>query len=98
MKIVYGVKSQVRPDEIDDISSETTVFVRENITESVEVDPVFGTKHTIYTYDEKQYTYKEWNKLCFDKIDLLFNDFYIRFEQMNDEIRMLKLTIEDLQK
>lgn len=68
MKVITGVKSQTRPKEIDDSSSDTTVFVRYNITKSVEIDPVFKTESAVYTYDEKQYTFQEWNKIVVGEI------------------------------
>lgn len=68
MKTIKGVKSQSKPIEIDDYSSPTTVFVRVNIQELDEVDPVFKTTRKVFTYDEIQYTYPEWNKLITDNI------------------------------
>ena len=68
MKTINNVKSQTKPIEIDDYSSKTTVFVRSNIKESVEIDPIFKTETKVYTYDETQYTYPEWNKLITDGI------------------------------
>lgn len=79
MKTITNVKSQTKPLEIDDYTSSTTVFVRSNIKESTETDPVFGTESTVYTYDEVQYTYPEWNKKITDEIkengDTLQNKF-----------------------
>lgn len=68
MKTIKGVKSQSKPIEIDDYSSPTTVFVRVNIQELDEVDPVFKTTRKVFIYDEIQYTYPEWNKLITDNI------------------------------
>lgn len=68
MKTIINVKSQTKPIEIDDYTSGTTVFVRSNIKESTEIDPVFKTENIVYTYDETQYTYPEWNKLITDQI------------------------------
>ena len=68
MKTIKGVKSQSKPIEIDDYSSPTTVFVRVNIQELDEIDPVFKTTRKVFTYDEIQYTYPEWNKLITDNI------------------------------
>lgn len=79
MKTLTNVKSQTKPIEIDDYTSSTTVFVRSNIKESTETDPIFGTEATVYTYDEVQYTYPEWNKKITDEIkengDTLQNKF-----------------------
>ena len=68
MELIKGVKSQTKPEKIDDTSSDTTIYIRDNIVESEEIDPVFGTKHTVYTYDEKQYTYQEWVKIISDTL------------------------------
>ncbi len=81
MKTIINVKSQTKPIEIDDYTSGTTVFVRSNIKESTEIDPVFKTENTVYTYDETQYTYPEWNKLITDQLkqEHLFNNKLILF-------------------
>lgn len=63
MIIVKNIKSTIKPDEIDD-SNNDKVYVRSNIIESIEVDPVFNKEYTIYTYDEIQYSLPEWNKLA----------------------------------
>lgn len=68
MKIINNVKSETMPEEIDDYSSSTTVFVRKNIHSELYTDPVFKTNKTIYTYDEIQYTFPEWNKIITDSI------------------------------
>ena len=47
MKLIERIKSTTRPEEIDTHSSETTVFVRSNIKEEVEIDPIFNTKHIV---------------------------------------------------
>lgn len=68
MNIIKNVKSQTKPISIDDYTSSTTVFVRQNIKEIEEIDPVFNTKNTVYVYDEYQYTFPEWNKIITDNI------------------------------
>ena len=68
MKLLTGVESLTKPVEIDDSSSSTTVFVRYNIEEQTKVDPVFKTESVVYVYDEKQYTFAEWNKIITDEI------------------------------
>lgn len=50
------------PLELDTESSETTVFVRENIT-AVQRTGMDGTTTTMYTYDEKQYSRAEYSEL-----------------------------------
>jgi len=47
------------PDEIDENSSNTTVYVRENIQEIERTDDD-GNIKTVYTYDEKQFSKDEW--------------------------------------
>ena len=68
MKIVKDVKSDTMPVEIDDYSSNTTVFVRKNINKNKIIDPIFKTETISYTYDEIQYTFQEWNKIITDSI------------------------------
>lgn len=64
MREVKDVKSLTKPDYIDDTSSDTTVYMRYNIREIEETDPVFNTTKTTYVYDETQYTFAEWYKIC----------------------------------
>lgn len=64
MKTTTGIKSNIKPVEIDDYSNATSIYVRSNIEEIVEIDPIFDTETTIYKYDEIEYTLAEWNKLC----------------------------------
>lgn len=80
MKEVTGIKSNIKPEEIDDTSSDTTVFMRYNIEEITETDPVFGTEETVYVYDETQYTLAEWYR--------------IRISELNAEINNLKETMK----
>lgn len=63
MKTITGIKSTVKPIEIDDTSSTTSVYVRSNIKEIIETDPVFGTKNVVYEYDEVEYSIIEWHNL-----------------------------------
>lgn len=69
MKEVTQIKSETKPLEIDDTSSDTTVYCRYNIQEVVENDPVFNTEKTIYVYDETQYTFVEWYRMYMAKTD-----------------------------
>lgn len=64
MKTTLGIKSAIRPIEVDDHSSETSIYVHSNIEEIKEVDPVFNTEVTVYKYDEVEYTLTEWAKFC----------------------------------
>ena len=68
MKVLYAVKSNVKPVEVDDFSSDTTVFERKNITESKFVDPVFHTEETFYVYDEYQYSVTEWDRIIIKQL------------------------------
>lgn len=68
MKILNNVKSNIMPVEIDDTSSETTVFERRNIKECNVTDPVFNTEEVFYTYDEYQYSIAEWNRILINKL------------------------------
>jgi hypothetical protein len=63
MKELTNIKSETRPAEIDDFSSETTVYLRYNIEESIEVDPIFNTEKPVYTYNETQYSFAEWYRI-----------------------------------
>ena len=96
MKTITNVKSQTKPLEIDDYTSSTTVFVRSNIKESTETDPVFGTESTVYTYDEVQYTYPEWNKKITDEIkengDTLQNKFNVVQSVVAELIKIISPT------
>lgn len=64
MKITVGIKSTVKPAEIDDTSSTTVVYVHSNINEIIEIDPVFNVETTVYEYDEIEYTLAEWTGIC----------------------------------
>ena len=60
MKTIKDVVSDIKPIEIDDKSSSTTVYKRYNIREEKIHDPVFGTDKIMYKYDEDQYEITEW--------------------------------------
>ena len=78
MKEVTGIKSKYRPIEIDDTSSNTTVYVRHNIYKTVDIDPVFGTEEESYIYDETQYSLAEWYKVNMEKA----NDRIFKLEEI----------------
>ena len=88
MNIKTNIKSKVKPLEIDDNNNEF-VYVRSNITELVEKDPVFGTEYPLYVYDETEYTLPEWNKSAIKNI----ND---KMEEMNKTILELTKLIKSL--
>lgn len=73
MKIVQS-ESRERPVEIDETSSPTTVYVRENIAEITKTDEMSGAESVVYQYLEKQFTRPEWESLRIAKyvIDLEF--------------------------
>lgn len=89
MKTIKGVKSQSKPIEIDDYSSPTTVFVRVNIQELDEVDTVFKTTRKVFTYDEIQYTYPEWNKLITDNIK-------VEGEAIQEQVDITQLAMSEI--
>ncbi len=61
MKIVQSESGEM-PQEIDETSSPSTVYVRENI-EAFEKEDSFGSIVSGYKYDEKQYSRQEWEEL-----------------------------------
>lgn len=71
MKEIKNVRSESYPVEVDDYSNGTTIFIRTNIKEEIEEDPVFKTSKKVYVYDETQYTHQEW---CTMTIKLLKED------------------------
>lgn len=68
MKTITNIRSNTKPIELDDFSSNSFVYVRSNIEETIEIDPVFNTENTIYTYDEVEYTLAEWTKISNESI------------------------------
>lgn len=89
MKTIKGVKSSTKPIEVDDYSSNTTVFVRNNIEEKLEIDPVFYNEVVVYTYDETQYTHAEWNKI---KTDSMVSS----NQNMQQELDVMQLAIIEI--
>jgi hypothetical protein len=59
MKTVTS-ESTARPVEVDETSSPTTVYVRDEIEETVRADAMTGAETTVYRYTEKQFTRQEW--------------------------------------
>lgn len=55
-------ESPTFPVEVDLISSQTTVYVRENI-KPVTRKSMDGSSSTVYTYNETQYTREEYSEL-----------------------------------
>lgn len=50
----YHFVNDTRPDDIDFLSSPTTVFIRRNIEETTREDPETGEIKTVFEYDEAQ--------------------------------------------
>lgn len=89
MKTLKSVKSQTKPIEIDDYTSSTTVFVRTNITEVDDVDPVFKTTRKVFVYDEIQYTFPEWNKIITDNIK-------VEGEMLQEQVDITQLAMGEI--
>ena len=68
----FKSESGIMPLPIDDISSPTTVYVNENVTEVERTDEETGETSTVYRYDVRLYSREEWEKLQMAKriIDL----------------------------
>lgn len=89
---ITGIKSITKPIEIDDTSSDTTVYVRYNIKKRIEGDPVFCTDQEVYIYDEKQYSFAEWYSITRKET----NDRLLKLEKTLDLIlNDLELSIEE---
>ena len=88
MNIKTNIKSKIKPLEIDDTNNEF-VYVRSNITEIVEKDPVFGSEHLLYVYDETEYTLPEWNRSVIKSIN-------VKMEEMNKTILQLTELVKSL--
>lgn len=54
--------SGIRPESIDTTSSPTTVYVRENIQETV-IETEMSGQQQWFVYTEKQYERREWEDL-----------------------------------
>ena len=78
MKKVTHIKSTVMPELEEYVGN--MVYVRTNITKSIEVDPVFNTESEIWIYDEIEYTLGEWHKITKENLE-------IRIKILEDEIR-----------
>lgn len=100
MKITENVRSKTYPIEVD-TSNESAVYVRTDIKESVEVDPVFNTESTVYTYTEIEYTWNEWfnsnMKKMETKVDSLINILITALVKNQDTINV-KEDIDSLYK
>lgn len=92
MKTVKNVKSLTKPQRIDD-SGNTTVFERFNVREITETDPIFGTEHTVFTYDENQYECNEWLKM---QLELTQSALAEMYELLQDIMQPMVITeVED---
>ena len=59
----FKSESGTMPLPIDDISSPTTVYVNENVTEVERTDEMTGETTTVYQYDVRLFSREEWEKL-----------------------------------
>ena len=59
----FKSESGTMPLPIDDISSPTTVYVNENVTEVERTDEITGETTTVYQYDVRLFSREEWEKL-----------------------------------
>ena len=59
----FKSESGTMPLPIDDISSPTTVYVNENVTEVERTDEETGETTTVYQYDVRLFSREEWEKL-----------------------------------
>lgn len=66
MKTTTGIKSTIKPNLIE--YTDDAVYMRSNITEETEKDPVFNTDNTVYIYDEVEYNAIEWSNIIFDTV------------------------------
>lgn len=63
----YKAESTVEPDEVDTISSPTTVYIRQNIRQETRVD-ADGSEFTVWRYDEAKVSKDEYNQYMQEKI------------------------------
>lgn len=96
MKEITGIKSETRPLEIDDTSSDTTVYVRSNIVTEKSIDPIFNTEKTIYIYNEIQYTLAEWYKIQMNDINMKIEILANCIDKLTDELNTIKATIKNI--
>lgn len=54
------VESDTMPDEIDTMSSPTTVYLRKNIRTEERTDPETGETRTVFVYDEAKMPRQEY--------------------------------------
>lgn len=109
MKKIEGVVSKNEPNEIDVSSSDTKVYVRTNIVEITQTDPIFETKEVFYRYDEIQYTVSEWCQINLDNINnkisatiIALNELTIKMNNLSNILNSQRVdncavNIEDIQ-
>ena len=69
MKLTENIKSNTLPTQIS--YNESAVYVRSNIRQVTENDPVFNTPITSYIYDEMEYSIMEFMMNLNDRVTLL---------------------------
>lgn len=89
MKLIKDVVSTSRPLDIDDTSSNTTIYVRENIREEIKIDPIFDTETILYIYDEKQFTTEEWYKI-------VSREFQEKDSNMQEQIDITQISLSEV--
>ena len=62
-------QSSVKPDLVDTTSSKTSVYIRQNITESITTDSDTNEKYTYYTYEEAKLTKTEYQQYLNEKLE-----------------------------
>lgn len=62
----YESESMTEPDEVDAVSSPTTVYIRKNIREETVIDPestgLADNSYTVFVYDEAKVPKDEYNQ------------------------------------
>ena len=62
-------QSSVKPDLVDTTSSKTSVYIRQNITESITTDSDTNEKYTYYTYEEAKLTKTKYQQYLNEKLE-----------------------------
>lgn len=94
MKALFDIKSKNYPLEIDEESSDTLVYVRSNIRELTESDPVFNTESKYFIYDEIQYTIAEWNRISHKKLREELKETKAKIEEMDIQLKKILKSIK----
>ena len=60
--IVHDSREE-RPQEVDAVSSQTTVYERRNIRQETEPDTMTGEEFTQWVYEQREYTRAEYEQM-----------------------------------